>query len=144
MSTFGCVPELLDSENRVASGWLSNLPVPTELARFNRLMTDNYARVIANVVASLLADDRPDAERRLAPIAHARVRVPRRRSVRRAHMVRVYQCDCRMCRYCGQRTDSSVLLVDREIGLRMHKARHMIVTGGPFPLLRDRGAGARR
>lgn len=76
----------------------------TEVTRFNRLMTDNDAQIIADAVARLVASDRAGAERHMTEIAYERVPVAKRRSIPRALAVSVYRRDCWTCRYCGQRT----------------------------------------
>lgn len=68
------------------------------------LCPNNYAQIIADVAASLLADDQLGAERQLSEIAYERVPATKRRSVPRALIVRVYRRDCWTCRYCGQQT----------------------------------------
>jgi 5-methylcytosine-specific restriction endonuclease McrA len=78
--------------------------VHTRVARFNRVMSNNYAGVIADAVAQLVAHDRAGAERHMTEIAYARVSVTKRPSIPRTLMVRVYRRDRWTCRYCGQRT----------------------------------------
>jgi len=67
-------------------------------------MVGNYAQVIADVVARLVANDRAGAERRMTEIAHERVAVTKRPSMPRTLMVSVYRRDSWTCRYCEQRT----------------------------------------
>lgn len=78
--------------------------VLNEVRRFNRLMTDNYAQIIADVVARLVASDRAGAKHRMMGIAYETVSVRKRPSIPRTLAVSVYRRDCWICRYCGQRT----------------------------------------
>jgi hypothetical protein len=76
----------------------------TDRTRFNRVVPDHYAQIIADVVALLVSDDRAGAERQLSAIAYEKVPVTKRPAMPRALMVRVYRRDCWTCRYCGQPT----------------------------------------
>lgn len=67
-------------------------------------MTDNYAQVLADVVARLVIDDRAGAERHMTQIAYARAPVSKRPPMPRPLLVMVYRRDGWTCRYCGQPT----------------------------------------